>query len=104
MAQSVAGRLGEFGVRAALGATPRALIRMILRESLLLIIPGLIAGTILALAFARLMRTFVYRVAPSDPISIAVAAACLIAVSAISAWLPARRAAAIDPASALEAE
>ncbi len=104
MAQSVAGRLGEFGVRAALGATPRALVRMILRESLLLIVPGLIGGTILALAFARLMRTFVYRVAPADPVSIAVAAACLIAVAALSAWLPARRAAAIDPASALRAE
>ncbi|MFN7997624.1 MAG: ABC transporter permease [Bryobacteraceae bacterium] len=104
MAQSVAARMREFGVRAAVGATPGALVRMILVESLRLTAPGVILGTLLALSFARLMKTFVYRVAPADPISIGLAAACLIAVAALSGWLPARRAAAVDPASALKAE
>lgn len=104
MAQSVAARLREFGVRAALGATPGALIRMILRESLALIVPGLIVGTMLALTFARVMKTFLYRVPAADPISIGVAAISLIGVAALSGWLPARRAAAVNPASVLKAE
>jgi predicted permease len=104
MAQSVAARLREFGVRAAVGATPGALTRMILRESLLLTVPGLIAGTIMAVTFARLMKAFVYHVPAADPISIGAAAICLIAVAAVSAWLPARRAAAVDASSALKAE
>jgi len=104
IAQSVAARLREFGVRAALGATPWALVRMILRESLVLTVPGLIVGMILALTLARLIKTFVYHVPPADPISIAVAAISLIAVATISAWLPARRAAGTDAASALRAE
>lgn len=104
LAQSVAARLREFGVRAAVGASPRALVRMILRESLALILPGVVIGVILALAFARLMKSFVYRVQPADPVSILMAAAFLTAVAALAAWLPARRAAAVDPASALRCD
>ena len=104
MAHSVAARLREFGVRAAVGATPGALIRMILLEALALTVPGLIVGVILALAFARLITAFLYRVTPADPTSIAVAAISLIGVAVLSGWLPARRAAAVDPASALKAE
>jgi ABC-type antimicrobial peptide transport system permease subunit len=77
---------------------------MILRESLALTAPGLIVGVILALTFARLMKTFVYRVSPADPISIAAAAAFLLTLAVVSAWLPARRGAKVDPASALRAE
>ena len=76
---------------------------MILRESLVLTVPGLIVGMILALTFVRLIKTFLYHVPPSDPISIAVAAITLIAAATISAWLPARRAAGTDAASALRA-
>jgi hypothetical protein len=63
---------------------------MTLRESLVLTVPGLIVGMILALTFARLIKTFVYHVPPADPILVAVATICLIAVATISAWLPAR--------------
>ncbi len=104
LAQSVSARLREFGVRAAVGASPPTLVRMILRESLVLTAPGLIVGVILALTFARLMKSFVYRVEPADPISIAIAAAFLTAIATISAWLPARSAARVDPASALKTE
>ena len=104
LAQSVNTRLREFGVRAAVGAGPAELVRMILRESLVLTAPGLIVGVVLALTFARLMKTFVYRVPPADPISLAAAAIFLIAVATLSAFVPARRAAAVDPAVALRAE
>lgn len=104
LAQSVNARLREFGVRAAIGAAPGELVSMILREALALTIPGLIVGLILSLAFARVMRTFVYQLSPADPISIAAAAAFLILLTFLSAWLPARRAAAVDPALALRSE
>jgi putative ABC transport system permease protein len=104
LAQSVSTRLREFGVRAAIGASPAELVRMILRESLALTAPGLVVGVILALAFARLMKSFVYRIEPADPISIAAAAAFLTIIAAVSAWLAARRAAKVDPALALRAE
>jgi hypothetical protein len=103
-AQSVSARTREFGVRAALGAAPGELVRMIVRESAAVVIPGLVLGTALALGFARIMKAFVYRVSPADPLSIAAAALFLAALAALSAWAPARRAAAVDPASALRSE
>ena len=87
-----------------MGAGPAELVGMILRESLVLTAPGLMVGVILALTFARLMKTFVYRVPPADPISLAAAAIFLIAVATVSAFVPARRAASVDPAVALRAE
>jgi ABC-type antimicrobial peptide transport system permease subunit len=103
-AQSVAARAREFGVRAAVGAAPSELVRMILRESIAIAVPGLALGITLAIAFAHLMKSFVYGVSPTDPLSIAAAALFLAALAAVSAWLPARRAAAVDPASALRTE
>ena len=104
LAQSVNARVREFGVRAAIGARPGELVAMILREALVLAVPGLFGGVLLALSFARVMKTFLYRMSPADPASIAAAAAFLVAVTFLSAWLPARRAAAVDPASALRAD
>ena len=102
--QSVNARIREFGVRAAIGASPRELVSMMLREALVLTIPGLLAGAVLALAFARVMKSFVYRLSPGDPISIASAAMFLILLALISAWIPARRAASVDPAQALRTD
>jgi len=102
--QSVNARVREFGVRAAVGAAPRELATMILREALALTMPGLIAGLVLSLFFARLMKTLVYQVSPVDPISIAGAGLFLVMLTFLSAWLPATRAAAADPAVALRAE
>ena len=101
LTQSVNARVREFGVRAAVGAAPGELVSMVLREAVLLALPGLVAGSVLAVAFARLMKTFVYQLSPGDPLSIAIAAILLLAVTLASAWLPARRAASLDPASAL---
>ncbi len=70
----------------------------------LLAVPGMAVGVLLAVAFARVMKTFVYGVAPADPISIGAAAGLLLAIAVFSAWAPARRAAATDPATALRSE
>jgi ABC-type antimicrobial peptide transport system permease subunit len=102
--QSVNARVREFGVRAAVGAAPGGLVAMILREAVMLTIPGLAVGVALALAFARMMKSFVYQLSPADPISIVSAGVFLILVTFLSAWLPARRAAAVAPAMALRSE
>jgi putative ABC transport system permease protein len=104
LTQSVNARLREMGVRAAVGASPAELVRMILREAALLTLPGLAAGAAMAVAFARVMKAMVTRVSPADPVSIAIASAFLVLVTLVSAWLPARRAAGVDPALALKAE
>jgi len=104
LAQSVNARLREFGVRAAIGAAPGELVAMILRESLALAVPGLIVGLVFSLAFARVMKTFVYQLSPVDPISIGGAAVFLVVLALVSAWLPAKRAASVDPALALRSE
>jgi predicted permease len=104
LAQSATQRVREFGVRAAVGAAPGDLVRMILREAVLLTAPGLIVGAVLAMSFAKVMKSAVYQLSPTDPVSIASAAAFLVVLTFVSAWLPARRAAAVDPAVALRTE
>jgi putative ABC transport system permease protein len=101
LAYSVNARVREFGVRGAVGATRGRLVAMILREAALLMAPGLAAGLVLAFAFSSVMRGFVYRLSPLDPVSLASAAGLIVLLTMFSAWLPARRAAAVDPASAL---
>ncbi len=103
LAYSVNARVREFGVRGALGATRRDLVRMILREAAILLAPGLAGGILLALAFSSVMKSFVYRLSPLDPWSLGSAAVFLFLLTMLSAWIPARRAAAADPAHALRA-
>jgi putative ABC transport system permease protein len=104
LTQSVNARLREIGVRAAVGASPGELVRMIFREAAVLMLPGLAAGGALSVGFARVMKALVTRVSPADPVSIVCAAAFLVVVTLGSAWAPARRAADVDPASALRAD
>jgi predicted permease len=103
LAYSVNSRLREFGVRSAVGASRWDLVAMILGEAATLMAPGLAAGLILALAFSSVMKSFVYRVSPLDPWSLASAAGFLVLLTLISAWIPARRASAVDLATALRA-
>ncbi len=103
LAYSVNARVREFGVRGAVGASRWDLVTMILREAAMLMAPGLAAGLILALAFSSVMKSFVYRLSPLDPLSLAGAAGFLVVLTLISAWIPARRAAAVDLATALRA-
>ena len=104
LTQSVNARVREFGVRAAIGAAPGELVSMILREAVALTLPGLIVGVVLSMSFTRVMKSLVYQLSPADPISIASAGVFLVLLTFLSAWLPARRAAAVDPAVALRAE
>jgi predicted permease len=104
LTQSVNARVREFGVRAAVGAAPGELVSMVLREAVTHTMRGLIVGAVLSLSFARVMKSLVYQISPADPISIASASVFLVLLTFFSAWLPARRAAAVDPAMALRAE
>jgi predicted permease len=101
---SVNGRVREFGVRAAVGASAGALVAMILREAAVLIMPGFAAGLVLEFGLSRVMKAFVYQLSPADPLSILSAASFLAMLTLSAAWVPARRAARVDPSTALRSE
>jgi len=94
-------RLREIGIRIALGASRRHAGRLILGSGLSLTGAGLVVGVGLAMALVRVMRTLLYDVEPSDPLSIGLVAALLLATALVAAWVPARRAMRVDPVSLL---
>ena len=104
LAYYVSQRTREIGVRAALGATRGQLASMVIRQSLLPIGAGVIIGVAGSLASGRFLQDFLYQVRPGDPQVIAVIVVLLIGVGLLASWLPARRAAAIDPLVALREE
>jgi ABC-type antimicrobial peptide transport system permease subunit len=104
LAYGVARRQPEFGVRLALGASPRGLVRLVLRESCMLVGAGLLAGLAAAGAAAGSISGMLFGLAPLDPISFAAASAALAAVALFAAWIPARHASRIDPIVALRQE
>ena len=104
VAQLVAARRQEFGVRAALGASPRALVRISLLDGLRQTAAGLAIGAVVALLLTRLMRGMLYGVTTSDPVTFALALVITGAVAMAASYLPARRAGRVDPASTLGAE
>jgi ABC-type antimicrobial peptide transport system permease subunit len=104
LAYYVSQRTREIGVRAALGASRRQLASMVVRQSMLPIAAGVILGVAGSLASGRLLQQFLFEVSPGDPQVIATIAALLIGVGLLASWLPARRAAAIDPLVALRDE
>jgi predicted permease len=104
MSFNVVRRSNEIGIRIALGATGGGVQWMVLRESLALLTAGLVLGIPIALGAARLIRTQLYRMSPFDPTIFIAAAAGITAVTVLSAWLPARRAAAVDPVVSLRCE
>jgi len=104
IAYFVAQRTAEFGVRIALGATPRDILLISARHGLLPIGVGLAAGAAAALAATRLMASTLRGVSPRDPATFASVLAVLAAAAALAAYVPARRATRIDPAEALRAE
>jgi len=97
-------RTSEIGMRMALGATHGNIIGMVLREGLLLTTVGLTIGLALGLAVAKVAARFLYGISPADPVSIVVTVALLGAASLLAGYLPARRAAKVDPMVALRCE
>jgi predicted permease len=104
MSFNVARRSNEIGIRIALGASSGGVQWMVLRESLGLLIAGLVLGIPIALGAARLIRAQLYQMSPFDPMIFIAATAGIAAVTALAAWLPARRAAAVDPMVSLRCE
>jgi ABC-type antimicrobial peptide transport system permease subunit len=88
----------------ALGAKGRDILNMVLRESGEMLAIGLAAGIVLSLAVGRLSRSLLYGLSPNDPAAIVTAVAALAAVALLASFLPARRAAALDPLKALREE
>ncbi len=100
----VARRTREIGTRIALGAVPRGMEWMVLRNTATLVVVGLAVGVALALGATRLMEGLLFGVEPADPVSLVGGAALLAVVAFAAAWIPARRAARVDPAAALREE
>lgn len=104
MAYAVAQRRREIGVRMALGAERRDVLRLVLTRALRVLAAGLIVGLAGAVGVTRVLQRFLFGVTPTDPIAFAIVTLLLLALGLIAAWLPARRAASVDPWVALRAE
>jgi predicted permease len=101
LAYSVSSRIREIGVRMSIGATAHEVVRMIVREGLVVAIPGVLVGIPLAIAVAWAVRSRFYGVSATDPWTIGAAALLFTATAALASWLPARRASRIQPIDAL---
>jgi ABC-type antimicrobial peptide transport system permease subunit len=104
VAYSVNRRAQEIGVRMALGAAPASILRLVMKETLALSGLGILCGIPAAFAASRLLTGFLYGVRPGDPAVLAASASLLIATAMLAGFLPARRAAQIDPMEALRHE
>jgi putative ABC transport system permease protein len=104
VAYSVSRRTREMGIRVALGARAHDLVAMVLREGLALALMGLLPGLLLAVAAGRLLSSMLHGLSPADPVALGAVAALLAAVAGVASYLPARRAARVDPMVALRYE
>jgi predicted permease len=101
LAYGVALRRREIGVRLALGAPAAEVTRMVARRGVALAAVGVAIGLVAALAAGRLLGGLLYGVSPTDPVALVATCGALLGVAVVASWLPARRAAAVDPAEAL---
>jgi putative ABC transport system permease protein len=104
VAYSTSRRTGEIGLRMALGARPRDVLRLVLGEGAVPVLAGLGVGIAGAWAGARLLSHILYEVSPTDPATFAAVPLVLLSVSVVGCWLPARRATRISPVAALRNE
>jgi putative ABC transport system permease protein len=104
LSQAVVQREREFGIRMALGATRTSVLRLVLRQGMLLAVAGAAIGVVATLAVARVVASLLYGVSATDPRIVASVVALLLVVAAVASVIPARRATAIDPLVALRAD
>jgi ABC-type lipoprotein release transport system permease subunit len=104
IAYNVTQRMHEMGVRVALGAQGRDVIRLIVREGLTIVIPGVALGAVVALLAGRWIAPLLFDVSPKDPPVIVGVIVTLLAVAIAASWLPALRAARVDPNEALRSD
>jgi putative ABC transport system permease protein len=100
----VSQRTREIGIRMALGAQPRHVLRMIIREGLSMIVAGIAIGLIAALALTHFLSSLLYGVSPTDPVALCAVAALFTAVALLACYAPARRAMRINPVTAMRSE
>jgi predicted permease len=101
---AVARRTREVGIRLAVGAQPGALVRLLMKEGFTLVVIGAATGLLLGFGSARVLSTLLFGVGSADPLTFVGAPIVLMAAGALAAFLPARRASRVDPASVLRAE
>ena len=104
LAYTVDRRMGEFGVRMALGARQRDVLRLILGQSMKLTLGGAALGLAGALVSSRVLESMLYGVTATDPVTFTAVSALLMAVAGLAGYLPARRAARVDPVIAMRAD
>jgi predicted permease len=104
MSYNVSRRTNEIGIRMALGAQRQDVLHLVMRESMILVAIGVVAGLAIALGAGHLVTTLLYGLPPTDVVSIALATGVMILVSAVAGYIPARRASRVDPMVALHYE
>jgi ABC-type antimicrobial peptide transport system permease subunit len=104
MSYTTGQRTRELGIRLALGAEPQAVVRMVLRGGLLLTGAGGIVGALAFLGFGRVLGALLYGIAPNDPLTLGLSVVVLAAATMVACYVPARRAARVDPVTALREE
>ena len=104
IAYNVAQRTQEMGVRIALGAQSRDVVSLVIREGVRIVVPGVVLGAAIALIAGRWVAPLLFEVSPKDPPVLATVVAVLIAVAMVASWVPAARAARVDPIEALRAD
>lgn len=101
MAYMVAQRTSEIGIRMALGAQPRDVLRLVVGQGMRLVVTGIVLGVACSLALSRLMSSLLFEISPTDPMTFVTVSGVLAAVALLAGWLPALRASRIDPVLAL---
>jgi len=101
---SVASRRRELAIRSAVGAQQKDISSLIFREGFQLIAGGVLVGIVLAVVLSRVLRSFLFEVQPSDPVTLIVVGAMFVAVGLLACWAPVRRAGKVDPLEALRYE
>jgi putative ABC transport system permease protein len=104
MAYSVASRTQEMGIRMSLGAEPRDIVKLVVKQGMSLALIGVAIGLAASLALTRLISTLLFGVSASDPLAFSLAAVVLVATALVACYLPARRATRVDPLVVLRFE